>query len=189
MYRAGQPGQDDYRFVVSQSRGKLALLVLGAAAFVAVGVWMCSTALNAQPGSSSRPPELVLAFGALSILFFGACLLWGVTRLVAPKPAVVLDSTGLYDHASAAAVGFIPWSDIELVMEISMGWQRMLSIQVREPEAVVARTSGLKKLALRANLKMMTTPIHIPQTLLPVPVSELEREINRTLWGEHASSL
>ncbi len=184
VLREGQPGQHDYRFVVYPSRSKLALFLLGAAAFVAVGVWMFSVAWTGE--SDEYPPSLLFVFGTLAILFFGAGLMWGLVRLVAPKPAVLLDNEGLHDHASLTSAGFIPWSEIELVVNLSMGRQRMLSIQVRDPETLVARTSGLKRLALRANLKMSTTPFHIPQTLLPIRVKELEKEIDRTLWGEHA---
>ncbi len=185
-HRVGEPSQDDYRFVVYLSRGKLAVFTLASAAFVAIGVWMCSTVLAGQSDSDSHPPGLVFVFGALAIVFFGVALLFGVVRLVSPKPAVIVDSTGVHDHASFTSVGFIPWNEIQLAVATSVGRQRNLSIELKNPETVVERASGLKRLALRANMKMQGTPVHIPQILLPLRVTELESEIDRTLWGESA---
>lgn len=179
FHRSGQPGQTDYRFTVYPSRIRLALLALGALVFVLAGAFMCYTALADR--TSSQPPVAIFAVGVLAVVFFGCCLLYGVVRLVLPKPAVVLDNTGLYDHASATSVGHLAWPDITDVATLSFGAQRMLSIRLTDPESVLSRASGLRRLALRTNVKLMGTPVNIPQTMLPIPVKQLEAEIRRSL--------
>src|SRR5690242_9163982 len=90
--------------VIYPSRVKMLLLTLGAAAFVALGVFIL------QLGSSDDR-----WIGFASIGFFGLCLGIGISKLARRTPALIIHSSGLFDNGSALSAGFLPWDEIESV--------------------------------------------------------------------------
>ncbi len=69
----------------------------------------------------------------------------------------------------------------------SFGMQRMLVIAVRDTQEVVDRASGLSRLMIAANARMMATPVNIPAMMLPIRAREVESEITTQLathWEE-----
>lgn len=182
MRRTGSPGAADYRVEVDLGRTRLAGLSVLGLGFVLVGVWMVASA--AAEGTS---PAVGVA-GAIGVLFFGTCLIWGLLRLTQRAPALVLDNTGLHDQASAIPAGTIPWSNIAAAQAMRFGTQSMLAVGCHDPQAVVDNATGLRRLLLATNAKMMATPVNIPGILLPVKLSTVESEINAVLtqrWQEH----
>lgn len=175
-HRQGQPGEDDYRFAVYPSRVRTALVTLGGLGFVALGVVLCLIGLHTQDPRSV--PALIT--GVVSIPFFGLAAAFGLIRLISPQPAVVLDNTGLHDRASLTAAGFLPWREIDNVVCLCLGTQRMLSIGLTDPDAVLARATPLPRLAMRANMRLHGSPVAIPQIILPITVTQLKSEINAT---------
>lgn len=173
IQRSGQPGQVDYRLTAYPSRIRLMLLVLGAFGFVLLGAFL---AYNRSQGGRGS-----IIVGVIAIMFFGFCGIYGVIRLVAPKPALVLDDTGLYDNASALGAGFIGWDSIHDVVLVDFQKQPMISIVVTDPEAVLSHVSGLKRKAMRANIRLLGTPVNIPKTMVPLSLEQLEAEIRQNL--------
>lgn len=169
VQRSGQPGQPDYRLTVYPSVGRLLLVALGALMFVVMGVYLCF-------GDRSGPAVLG---GVLSILFFGVCLLYVLWRLIVRRPAVVLDNTGLYDNASGVSAGHLAWNEISQIMVTFQDRYRRptLSIQVTDPEALLARLPQVKRHVMQGNIKLNGAPVNIPQLLLPIKIHDLHREI------------
>lgn len=54
----------------------------------------------------------------------------------------------------------------------------MLSITVTDPDAVISRASPWFRAAMRANSKMVGTPVNIPQNTLPMTADELSMELD-----------
>ncbi|SFE15876.1 hypothetical protein SAMN04487819_108251 [Actinopolyspora alba] len=173
--RNGQPGQRDYRLAIYPNRIRLGLVILGALVFVLFGVFMCYQAITAM--SSAPLAGVFLALSALAIVFFGGCLIYGAVRLAKPKPVVVLDNEGLYDHASFTGVGFVPWREISGAMADNDGTQRMLSVTLFDPSTVLDRTTGWRGFLVRSNARMMGTPVNISQNMVAMPISQLAAEI------------
>lgn len=165
----------DGELAIHADRARLALLLALSIAFAGLGAALVSL------GWPERELVLLIA-GALGLLFFGACALWIAARLLRQRPLLVLTREGLHDQASAIGVGLLRWSEIEGVRSYDFRGQRMLGIQPRDLEAVLARASPAKALAMRANLALGCAPINIPAVALPGGCDELA-ELLRTRFG------
>ncbi len=91
-------------FVAYPSRWRLASGVLGAAAFVILGLWALG-AFGPHPGSSRYSAEVVTAAGWFSIVFFGCC------GAVAARK--------MFDKGEELRIGrlgirWAPWSDLTI---------------------------------------------------------------------------
>ena len=146
----------------------------GSVAFVVAGAWMLSRVQ--QEGVD------VVAVGLAAITFFGASGSYALFRLARPRPAVVINSRGIVDNASALGVGLIEWGEIDQCHEYRFQNQVFLGIVPRDLEALLARLPAWKRSAIRANLLLGAAPVNIPQVVLPMKVSELVREIERRFW-------
>lgn len=160
--------------IIALSKKKLMLILLGAAGFVAAGVWMFSLD-DASILSRRRfnDPLYVHGLGLLSIVFFGSCGLFALKKLFDQKPALVLNNSGFVDNSSSASAGFIPWSEVVGAEIFEIQQQKMLVIKVRNPEEYIARGSSLKRTLNKANYKMVGSPISISSGALAINFSEL----------------
>lgn len=161
---------DSGELIVPTSRTKLALVALGGIAFVAVGMWLLGRA---------QSPVLHRVIGALSVAFFGLCAVYAIWRLLRPTPALVINRDGILDNASAVAVGFLAWQDIAELREYTFNGQTFLGIVPKDVNAVLQKQPAWRRSAIRANLALGALPVNIPQTVLPLPVSELLHHIDK----------
>lgn len=182
LHRTRSHGASDYRVEVPASRLRLTGLLVLALLFV-----LGCGALLASAVTDPDTSVLVGVAGAFGFVFFGAALMLFVVRLIKRGPVVVLDAEGLHDHAAWAAAGTVPWSNIAAARVITIGRQSQIAISVQDPQAVVDKTSGLRRLMLAANARM-TTPVNIPGLVLSVRPDELAREINSHLMALSRSS-
>lgn len=155
------------RLLLYPGRTRLVLLSAGAVAFVAVGALMIAA------GNTT-----LIALGAVAASFFGSVLAYLGYRLVRPRASVIVDQSGIHDHASLSAVGFVPWHEVRRYRTRVVGTEPMLTITVTEPEAVLARVSLPRRLLIRMNRRMTGTPVNIPQIALPIRVDELLQELD-----------
>ena len=156
----------DPSVTVYPRRGKQVLLLVGAVAFVACSVWLVSL----------DSPQAVVA-GVLGIAVFG---LFGVltVRLVLQRgPALVIDSRGITDSSSAIAAGFVPWHHVRGLSIWEHRGQRVVCIAVHDPAPVLAAAGRLARTAMRANIRMVGTPVTIATTALPFTAEQLIEEI------------
>lgn len=176
LHRTGNAGAADYRVEVPQSRPRLLGLLVVSLVFVV----LCG-ALAVGSASQSDISAFAGVMGVIGVAFFGLAVVFAAVRSVRGAPALVLDADGLHDNAAWAAAGTVPWSNIVVADATSFGMQSMLVVAVRDPQAVVAGTTGLRRMMLSANARMMSTPVNIPGILLPARPSELADEINTHL--------
>ena len=155
--------------VIPASRSKLVAVAIGSALFVALGGWMLSLA---------RQEGLVVgAIGLAAVTFFGVCGAYALSRIARPTPAVVINREGILDNASATAVGFIAWDEIDQLLEYRFQNQVFLGIVPTNLDAILARQPAWKRAAIKANLGLGAAPVNIPQVVLPMTVSNLLSEI------------
>lgn len=160
--------------IIQTSKKKILLLVLGACVFVALGIWMFSlddATIQAKRGMNN--PMLVHGLGLLAIVFFGVFGLVGLKKLFNNRPALILNKSGIVDNASSVSAGFIPWSKVVGARIVEMPKQKMLVIDVRDPEEYLARGNRLKQTLNKANYNMVGSPISIPTDVLAINFSEL----------------
>lgn len=171
--------------IVELSKTKITLAILGSAAFVAIGIWMLS--LDEASIRSSRSfrlfwnnPMYVQVLGLLSILCFGLVGLFFFKKLFDKKAGLVFSNSGIVDNASAAAAGFIPWSEVMGADIFEMAQQKMLIIHVRDPQKYVDRGNAVKRKLNRANYNMCGSPIAISANALKINFADLQ-----TLFDEY----
>jgi hypothetical protein len=112
------------RFVARNSPSRLALMVLGAAAFVALGLWLA--------GLFGPPPKPGREWlGWLASVFFGFAGIVGARRLFDRSDQLVIDRNGIFwRHWSETT---IPWSAIESFSRHSIRRQQFLSLHLKSP--------------------------------------------------------
>ncbi|MEM7204307.1 MAG: STM3941 family protein [Planctomycetota bacterium] len=145
------------------SRTKVSLMLLGAAAFVVVGLWMLVAA----------EPVMVRVVGGVATVFFGLVLVVGLRRLLGVRTGLVIDDEGIIDRSSGVACGRIPWRDIASIQVRQMQGHRFVTLIVEEPERYAAMGGPVTRLFARANLKFYDSPIHIPANTLRCDFDEL----------------
>lgn len=148
-------------------RLKLWLVLLGAILFVVLGVSILGF---------REPWPLRIYHGAvavLAILFFGACAVIALVRILVPSPAVVLNREGLTDSTSPFGVGYLSWDEVAFISIYLIQGQRMLGVFLKDAGSVMARVGGAKAGYMKTNLRMGFAPVNIPQLLVPMPLDEL----------------
>ena len=175
--------------IIELSKTKVLLLIVGACAFVAIGLWMLqmdSAEIEAQRRFNN--PLLVHGIGGLSIVFFGICGVFGVKKLFDRKPGLVLSSAGIFDNSSGVSAGLIPWSEITGFSVFEVQKQKMLIVGVTNPEKYVEAGGSLKRALNRANFKMCGSPIAITSNSLKIGFNELLDFCNQYLatYGKNA---
>jgi len=157
--------------VIYPSKGKLVLSLLGALAFVAVGVWMIIH------GWANQGESFLILAGLLVLAFFGFCAGYALLRLLVPKPSLVIGPHGLLDNASAMGAGFITWDEVAWIKPYQFQGQTFLGIVPRDLQAVLKRQSAMTRKAMEMNVSMNAAPINIPQSILPMRVEALAQLI------------
>ncbi|MFN7944005.1 MAG: STM3941 family protein [Blastocatellia bacterium] len=160
--------------IIELNKTKIVLLLLGAAAFVAAGIWMFSLdAASIQSQRRLNDPMYVHGLGLVSIVFFGIFGLLALKMLFDKKPGLVFNNSGIVNNASSVSPGFIPWSEVVGAEIFEIQRQKMLIIKVRDHQEYIARGSTLRRALNKANYKMAGSPICISANALKIDFSEL----------------
>lgn len=156
------------RLVIYPSRAKMLLVLLGAIAFVVIGIWIDTT------GVARRLPiwEVVIAV-YIGIPFFAACGLYAAYRLAIRRPALVIDSTGITDAASALGAGRLLWDEVDHVFLYKYSGQSMLGIVPRSLDVFLSRQHPVRRYLTKLNLSLGCAPINVPQVGLRMKLAEL----------------
>ena len=159
------------RVVIKPSRAKM-LLLLGVGIGAAV---LCLWMGFGEVSSTMRGPSRAVLAGVMVICggFFGLGGLYALYRLFSPLPALVISAEGLVDSASMANAGFIAWNEIQEVIVHTYGNQKMLGIEVKDPQALLARLGKLKRGLLAANAALGAPLVNIPQIAISQPLEEV----------------
>ncbi len=138
---------------------RMALFSLGSFAFVAIGIWMIL---------SGGWIEGII--GVISILFFGAALVFFLTRLLGRKPSLFINEEGIIDDSSYVSAGTIAWDEIEDIGITEYSGQQWISIKLRDPQAFLQKQPRFKRWLMNLNNTLVDAPIHISQEMLSVPL-------------------
>ena len=116
-------------FVAYSSRLRTACLLLGALAFVALGLWMVGV-FGSAPTSSRYPALLFPVAGWVSILFFGlAAAMWS-RRLFDRKPQLSIGAAGI--RSTPWSDQTIPWSEITEITTWEFNGQQTIILHLRD---------------------------------------------------------
>ena len=173
--------------IIPLSKKKILKMILISVVFIFIGSWM----LIAHPQTSNpiinspfvKYPSAVLSvvMGILGGYFF-------FQKLQDKRPALILSSEGITDNSSAISAGFIPWSDITEVTSIKVSGQKMVVIQVHNPEEYIQRQpSSFKQRIMRTNLTRFGTCIAFSPSTVDIKFEDLLSELQqRYINAQHA---
>lgn len=160
------------------SKKKLMLLLVGSLVFVAAGIWFL---LN--PPKINNPffgnPNFILIISIAAILFFGLMAFFIARKLPDNRPGLIIDQLGLIDNSSALSPGQVLWSDIENISVIEINRQKLILLDVKNPQDYIDRQSnGFKKKLMQINFNSYGTPLSITANSLQIEFDELFRLLN-----------
>lgn len=163
--------------VIYHAKTKLVLLTLGSWLFVAAGIFFY---LSPEIGLTLLTEVLVFWIG---VPFFTLAGLYAAKRLMIKKPAVILDSEGFVDQASAVGAGRVYWKEVESMFIFTYGGQRFLGVRLNETSGLERRISTRKAALLNLNRKLTgaEASIHIPQTALSVKLESVLDDAEKRL--------
>ena len=167
-------------------KGKLALFLVLALGFVVVSVGLSPVGWF----HVRRLAWFVEGVGVVGAVFFGACAVFCVIRLLSRRPGLVIDRGGIVDDTSYSSVGRVPWSQIVDVTITRMPtyWPslflratspRIMVIDVRQPQLFVGRGNWLQRLLRRGSIDLLGSPVVISGSILHADLDDLARRIRQ----------
>lgn len=137
-------------FIAHNSRWRLAVILLSAVGFVALGMWMVG-AFGEVPSSRRYSATSFIVIGWLCILFFGLCGVAIIKKFFDERPQLSIDSSGI--RWAPWTDQLIPWSEIRDVTTWSYKHQDVIVLHLRNAERFPGK--GLKAKVAGAN-RMLT---------------------------------
>jgi hypothetical protein len=159
--------------VIPISKQKLILLTIGALIFVGLGILFVT---NPEKYTSPimRDPTFIFISGVASFLFFGLCAPFIFKKLWDKSPGLKITDQGILDNSSGVSAGQIYWEDIEDISVLKIHRQKLIMLQVKNPQAYIDKqTSGFKQKMMALNYKMYGTPLSITSNGLKISFDEL----------------
>jgi hypothetical protein len=147
-------------FIAYPSRTRLVLLGLGAAAFVALGLWMGGV-FGPPPESDRYSASTIFAIGWICVVFFGLCGAAAIKKLFDPGEQLRIGRSGILTTPWSDQT--IPWSEITDVTVWSYRHQKMITLHLRDP-ARFPGGRGIGALLAGANRSLTGGDISISMT-------------------------
>ena len=158
---------------ISLSKKKLTLMVIGSLIFVGLGIVFV---INPEKYTSPimRNPNVIFISGLASILFFSLCFFFIAKKLGDNSLGLIISDKGIFDNSSGLSAGQILWSDIENISIIKIHRQRLIMLQVSNPQEYIDKqTSSFKRKMMELNFKIYGTPLSITSNGLKISFDEL----------------
>ena len=122
-----------------------------AALFVVAGIVLCTG------------PLLVLPFGVLTFLFFAPPALYQLVMVLRGRPRVVVDDSGLTDHASPAGIGRLGWERVRGARVEQVDRRSpLVVVEVDDPDGLLRGSGPLLRRARRSSQERFGSPVVIP---------------------------
>lgn len=159
---------------IEQDQTKMIWVLLGAAMFVAGGYWLVTGDF-----SSSRRGALAPFLGWVSMIFFGACALVGLWRLLRPVAPLTLSSSGI--RFILVSPDVVPWTGVSDVSEKRVYGQKYVRLAL-DPAVAKALPLTLATRLVRAGRRL--SDLTIGAQTLKITHDELLRLV-RAYVGAH----
>ena len=131
---------------------------------------------NSRPGGSA----ITLVVGAVGLLTFAGFGTGWIVLLLRTGPGLVVDDAGFDDRSCR-----VPWADVMSVSRRSICGTALVVVNVREPEAYLARLGLLTRLAATANLRWLGSPVILASVPLKTDFTSLSRLLSEGFERYH----
>jgi len=159
---------------IPRSRGELFLAAAASTAFVAFGFYLIGIGLT-----EAEADWVAVAFGGVTIAFFGFTGLIAGARLFDRAPAVRLDQKGLHLHPGNRRPVIIPWSEINGFDIATFRGQKFVTIDTANPDDHLVNMTTIQRWTVRLNGAMFECPIYITTQGTATNASSLLVELRR----------
>ena len=164
-------------YVVLFKRSRILLLTILSFLFTIIGIVFIAFISLGTGSEKIWLPAIGVAI--IIIIIFGLCFCYYINVLIKGKPALKITEEGIIDHSSFIGAGLVRWEEIETIDFINFSNQLYLGISTFDPELIIDRTAGFKKLLNNLNKGLLETQVNIPVKILACSMDELVDEINR----------
>src|SRR5690625_340650 len=156
-------------------KGNLLLLLLASAIFSLMGGLLTIYGL-AEPNEAAA-----LVAGVIILLPFGTGLVYVIKKMKRLKPALIISGEGVHDYSMFIGAGLVRWESIRSIKFTRGTGQLYLCIKTKDPNLIIDRTTGFKKLLLRINRKILPAQLNIPLNTLAYSSEQLHQDLH-TAW-------
>lgn len=158
---------------ISLSKKKMTLTLLGAIAFVGLGIWFLI-----NPPKISIPflgnSAVIFITGLASILFFGFVAITVFRKLSDKKAGLIINRQGIIDNSSGVSAGLVLWTDIEDIKLTQVLNQKFLMFIVKNPQEYLDKvTNPIKRNTMKINYRSYGSPISISANSLQINFDNL----------------
>ncbi|MCH9814644.1 MAG: hypothetical protein K0U47_11970 [Epsilonproteobacteria bacterium] len=112
-------------------------------------------------------------FGLLGFLLFGYGLYLIIVRYFTKSPGLIISTEGITNNMYYQKLTMIPWSDITHITTEESGFQRIITIHVKNPHIYIAKNNPFNQLLSRINCAFAQTPIILTTTTLKIDFDSL----------------
>ncbi|MUK88934.1 hypothetical protein GMD78_11065 [Ornithinibacillus sp. L9] len=168
--------------VIYPKRGRIVLLGFASLIFVVLGIIFYAVG-GMEEGTTGFWLRVI---GLITFLIFGLCMLYYIRVFIKRKPALIISDEGITDHSSYIGAGLIKWEELSGIDFVSFGGQHYLGIYTKDPELIINRATGVKRLLNRMNKGLLDTQANIPIKILDCSLEELVEVINCRLEEKEA---
>ena len=165
--------------IIPLNKMKIFLLFLGSIFMIGSGI-----VLFLNPETNNLIPSYIISLiSVLCIIFFGIGLIYALVKLFDPQPGLVINEKGIHDNSSFIAAGLIEWNDIDDISFLDFGFQKIITVKVKDPAKFIDRATGLKRRLIDINSRNYGSPVQLSTVILKIDDSSLFELIQRYLYN------
>lgn len=142
-------------FIIYPKYGRMLALTFASLIFVGLGVVFLIISLI------DEFDFLLAVIGVITTFFFGLTSFYLIKSLIIRKPSLILAEDGITDQSSYIAAGFLKWEEIMEFQLYHYGSQPFLGIITFDPQLVIQRSSGFKKMLNNMNKRLVEAQVSI----------------------------
>ena len=120
-------------------------------------------------------PLYIKGAGVAAIGFFGLCGIYCCIKIFDMKPGLIIDLDGIVDNSNVASMGRIRWDEILGMRVTVMHRQRMVILELVDPQSFIERAGPIVRKLHSANMSLMGSPVGISSNSLAVDFDDLVR--------------
>lgn len=146
--------------VIKQNTKKNIFYVAGTLVMSILFLWMVFLDYRPETGIWGLLCQSAVFYVLLKILFVVGALfcvygaIYMMKRIKSGKAVLIVDQKGVTDNSSAAALGFIPWADINRIYMDRLMNNQFIELVLKDEEKYLTKMHGYKKFTALSNKKM-----------------------------------